>query len=529
METVQLSEIELPNHRTKFTRKPSTKWKKLFIVLGVIVCFALGYVICRWYFLTKTAAADEHDPSEMARRRDFIRNMTRSAWRAYMDSAWTADALDPINSTGITLDYGPDSGWTIVASMSTLWLMNLNEEFKIGREWIASRFNLSQIDRTIPIEMIENDFLSSFLSCYALTQDKMFLERANEIVRLLEPAYQNFEANKPMSLAINPSTGKVSNLDEYLKIDDKIGKFLPESTAEYSYLVQLTNKDDDDGKLYRQRFNTLTQQLQLYLEQNRNNSKPKHRQYNAFLKWYVQSHGNAAIALETYEEGIDSQLESFIVRMQHEPLTYVKSYDYKKLKYVHQMKYSDCYLGSMLALGSKEMRMALLYHNTTDWTGRIDRFKHHKQIARELTDTCHQAMYRTVTGLSPSVFYFDDDDEATNSKNLNSHEKQFNLNPELAQSYFVLWRQTHDVKYRDFAWEMAQSIETHCQTKFGGYGSVANVDQIPTKILPQQQPDLLSGTLKYLYLTFCNYTIWPLDRWVYSTTGHPIPINIENK
>lgn len=107
--------------------------------------------------------------------------------------------------------------------------------------------------------------------------------------------------------------------------------------------------------------------------------------------------------------------------------------------------------------------------------------------------------------------------------------KFFNSSPELAQSYFVLWRQTHDVKYRDFAWEMAQSIETHCQTKFGGYGSVANVDQIPTKILPQQQPDLLSGTLKYLYLTFCNYTIWPLDRWVYSTTGHPIPINIENK
>ena len=34
----------------------------------------------------------------------------------------------------------------------------------------------------------------------------------------------------------------------------------------------------------------------------------------------------------------------------------------------------------------------------------------------------------------------------------------------------------------------------------------------------------LAETLKYLYLLFSNDTVLPLDRWVFNTEAHPLPV-----
>ena len=53
------------------------------------------------------------------------------------------------------------------------------------------------------------------------------------------------------------------------------------------------------------------------------------------------------------------------------------------------------------------------------------------------------------------------------------------LRPETAESYFVLWRQSGDPKYRNWGWELVIALEDHCRyflrpaachiPGFGGY------------------------------------------------------------
>jgi Glycosyl hydrolase family 47 len=46
--------------------------------------------------------------------------------------------------------------------------------------------------------------------------------------------------------------------------------------------------------------------------------------------------------------------------------------------------------------------------------------------------------------------------DATEAKALKSQEKYYILRPETVESYFVMWRLTHDQKYRDWGWDVVK-------------------------------------------------------------------------
>jgi mannosyl-oligosaccharide alpha-1,2-mannosidase len=46
--------------------------------------------------------------------------------------------------------------------------------------------------------------------------------------------------------------------------------------------------------------------------------------------------------------------------------------------------------------------------------------------------------------------------EAVEAKALKSQEKYYILRPETVESYFIMWRLTHDQKYRDWGWDVVQ-------------------------------------------------------------------------
>ena len=58
-----------------------------------------------------------------------------------------------------------------------------------------------------------------------------------------------------------------------------------------------------------------------------------------------------------------------------------------------------------------------------------------------------------ATKLGPEAFRFDGSGRIVSSRN---NEKMYLLRPETAESYFVLWRVTHDQKYREWGWEMVE-------------------------------------------------------------------------
>jgi len=79
---------------------------------------------------------------------------------------------------------------------------------------------------------------------------------------------------------------------------------------------------------------------------------------------------------------------------------------------------------------------------------------------------------------------------------------------------------------------MVEAIHRNCRTESGGFTTVEDVNQVVDQNLKSskgeesgiQQPDLLSGTLKYLFLIFTDDQVLPLDRWEWNEAGHPLPV-----
>lgn len=126
--------------------------------------------------------------------------------------------------------------------------------------------------------------------------------------------------------------------------------------------------------------------------------------------------------------------------------------------------------------------------------------KTYMDIGKNITNTCHESYIRTNTRLGPEAFRFVPPaipsekciesrflivfvtfvlgpcrfSEGAEAKALRSQEKYYILRPETYESYFILWRLTHDQKYRDWGWDAIQAIERYCRSP-GGFSGIKNV------------------------------------------------------
>ena len=143
---------------------------------------------------------EEKDNLELAFRRAFIRRMAREAWDAYCQAAWGQDVVVPGRRRAFNFAFGPCSGHSLVTAMSTLWLLDLKSEFARARRWVVERFTGDSL-AAIGKEQWElaptvADYLGSFLAVYALTGDRVFLEKAVFVARAVAPAYETSPTGK---------------------------------------------------------------------------------------------------------------------------------------------------------------------------------------------------------------------------------------------------------------------------------------------------------------------------------------------
>lgn len=88
--------------------------------------------------------------------------------------------------------------------------------------------------------------------------------------------------------------------------------------------------------------------------------------------------------------------------------------------------------------------------------------------------------------------------DAIEARALKANEKYYILRPETVESYFIMWRLTHDQKYRDWGWEAVQALEKHCRTPHG-YSGIKNVYQATPQKDDVQQSFFLAETLKVCF------------------------------
>ena len=173
----------------------------------------------------------------------------------------------------------------------------------------------------------------------------------------------------------------------------------------------------------------------------------------------------------------------------------------------HKMDELACFTGGMFALGAV---------TSADPAARERELK----LGKELTRTCYEFWRRMPTGIAPELVTFSAGGDFAPGGNA----RHYLLRPETVESLFVLYRTTGDPVYQDWGWEIWQAIERHCRVKHG-YSGIRDVTNKNAPGLDDtQQSFFLAETLKYLYLLFSPTDVISLDKYVFNTEAHPLPI-----
>ncbi|XP_034480007.1 mannosyl-oligosaccharide alpha-1,2-mannosidase IA isoform X3 [Drosophila innubila] len=452
-------------------------------------------------------------------KRSTIVKMMEHAWHNYKLYAWGKNELRPLSqrphSGSIFGSY--DLGATIVDGLDTLYIMGLEKEYKEGRDWIERKFSLDNISAELSVFETNIRFVGGMLTLYAFTGDPLYKEKAQHIADKLLPAFQT-PTGIPYAL-VNTKTGMAKNYGWASGGSSILSEF-GTLHLEFAYLSDITG-----NPLYRERVQTIRQVLK-EIEKPKglypNFLNPKTGKwgqlhmslgalgdsyYEYLLKAWLQSGQTDEEARDMYDEAMLAIMDK-MVRTSANGLTYVSDLKFDRLE--HKMDHLACFSGGLFALGA-----ATRQNEHTD---------KYMEVGKGITNTCHESYIRTPTQLGPEAFRFSD---AAEARALRSQEKYYILRPETFESYFVLWRLTHDQKYRDWGWEAVLALEKHCRTAHG-YCGLRNVYQQEPQKDDVQQSFFLAETLKYLYLLFSDDSVLPLDEWVFNTEAHPLPIKGAN-
>uniref|UniRef100_A0AAG5DVK7 alpha-1,2-Mannosidase n=1 Tax=Anopheles atroparvus TaxID=41427 RepID=A0AAG5DVK7_ANOAO len=452
-------------------------------------------------------------------KRDYVRQMMMHAWSNYKLYAWGKNELRPLSKRGHSNSiFGSfDLGATIVDGLDTLYLMGLHKEFDEGRDWVERKFTLDNVDADLSVFETNIRFVGGFLTCYAFTGDQLFLEKAKYVADKLLPAFQT-PTGIPYAL-VNVRNGVSKNYGWASGGSSILSEF-GTLHLEFSYLSDITG-----DAVYRDRVQTIRAVLKdidkpkglypNYLNPKTGKWGQQHMSlgalgdsfYEYLLKAWIQSGHEDEEAREMYDEAMQAIIQHMIRRSTN-GLVYVSDMKFDRLE--HKMDHLACFAGGLFGLGSTTLPNQYS--------------QQYMQIGEGLTNTCHESYIRTYTRLGPESFRFNDGVEA---KALKAQEKYYILRPETFESYFIMWRLTHDQKYRDWGWDAVQALEKHCRTPTG-YSGLKNVYHTEPVKDDVQQSFFLAETLKYLYLLFSDDSLLPLDEWVFNTEAHPLPVKDRN-
>lgn len=451
------------------------------------------------------------DP-DLVTKRDKVREMMKFAWDGYKKYAWGSNELKPISSKGHSANIfgSAATGATIVDALDTLYIMGLQDEFMEAREWVMNTLDMNS--RTdISVFEVNIRFVGGLLAAFFLTGDPVFKNKAKIIADKLLPAF-NTPTGIPYAL-VNPVSGKARNwgwasggcsiLSEFGSLHLEFS-MLTQVTGERIYLDKalkirdVLKQVDKPNGLY---FNYLNPKTGAWGQRHASVGALGDSFYEYLIKAWILSGHVDTDARKMYDEAVES-IEANMIKVSSGGLTYIG--EYKNSRVEPKMGHLTCFAGGMFALGAK---------------GSKDE-QHYINLGAEVTRTCHESYSRSPLKLGPEAFGFTGNNEAVAVR---SNEKYYILRPEVVESYFVMWRITKDVKYREWGWEAVQALEKHCRVG-SGFSGIKNVyDEKPTHD-DVQQSFLLAETLKYLYLLFSEDELINMDEWVFNTEAHPFPV-----
>uniref|UniRef100_A0A8C2ZSS4 alpha-1,2-Mannosidase n=1 Tax=Cyclopterus lumpus TaxID=8103 RepID=A0A8C2ZSS4_CYCLU len=447
-------------------------------------------------------AVNDGEPPEpdAKEKRDKIREMMKHAWDSYRQYGWGHNELKPLAKKGHSTNIFGNSqlGATIVDALDTLYIMGLHDEFKDGQEWIEQNLDFG-VNAEVSVFEVNIRFIGGLLAAYYLSGQEVFKLKAVQLAEKLLPAF-NTPTGIPWAM-VNLKSGVGRNwgwasagssiLAEFgtLHMEFVHLTYLTGNPAYYQkvmHIRKLLAKMDRPNGLYPNYLNPRTGR---WGQHHTSVGGLGDSFYEYLLKAWLMSDKTDTEARKTYDDAIEA-IERHLIRKSNGGLTFIGEWKNGHLE--RKMGHLACFAGGMFALGAD---------GSPD-----DKAGHYLQLGAEI--------------LGPEAFKFDSGLEAVAVR---QNEKYYILRPEVIETYWYMWRFTHDPKYRQWGWEAAQAIDKYCRVS-GGFSGVKDVYSSNPTYDDVQQSFFLAETLKYLYLLFSSDDLMPFESWVFNTEAHPLPV-----
>ncbi|GBE87562.1 Mannosyl-oligosaccharide 1,2-alpha-mannosidase [Sparassis crispa] len=483
-------------------------------------------------------------------RADAVRGAFLHAYKGYREFAANNDELLPLTDGAVN----NFNGWrlTLVDGLDTMWIMGFRDEFYHSMPIFAELSFALEPDSYAPFFETVIRYLGGLLSAYALSGEPVLLERADELGSMLLPAF-NTTSGLP-TYAVNTVSGKTRMgwmrgavlWSEALSCQLEY-KFLAHLTGRRVYydrvekIMNIMEKANVTDGVFATRWSLL-------------NGKPlnSHFSVGAFadsaheylLKQWLLTSKSEPRARDLYIRAATSIIEHLLYITPNRNLLYVT--DMQDFKPTHTFEHLSCFLPGLLALGAQTLELPARTQLLHEWA------------ARGLAYTCWITYADHATGLGPDEMIMDafpvseehprgghwldhverweasgrpggvppglaETRPRRQSRDYTTRKPAYYLRPETVESFYILWRTTGDRRWRERGWAVFEAIEREAKTP-SGYASLSSVEDSPAPKKNEMPSFFMAETLKYLYLLFTDEELIPLDRWVFNTEAHPLPI-----
>ncbi len=467
-------------HTLVFSRRTFRTLSTAVLVRRIAISMLLVMTLQQTFGQASAGSMADQEKAEMA---DKVRQEFLHAWNGYRKYAWGHDALKPLSHRPFDW-YSHSLLMTPVDGLDTMIVMGLKEQADAARKLIDTQLNFDQ-DMYVKSFEIDIRMLGGLVSAYQLTGDKRLLELADDLGRRMLPIF-NSPTGMPYEY-VNLHTGAVRGAESN---PAEIGSLL----IEYGMLGRLTGKPIYYDKAKRAVTALYERQSPIGLVGLGINVETG--------KWTDTSAG--------INGGIDSYYEYLLKaailfgdkdceRMWRQSLTAIN-------KYLADERPDG------LWYGQADMNTGV---RTTTNYGALDAFfpavlvlSGDADRARRLQESGYRMW--NFAGIEPDSF-----DYAKMSINGPSYP----LRPEIIESAYYLYHQTHDAKYLAMGKTFFDSLLKYCRTPDG----FAALEDVRTK----KQADSMESfffaeTLKYLYLLFAHPDALDFDSIVFNTEAHPM-------
>ncbi|KAJ2253051.1 mannosyl-oligosaccharide alpha-1,2-mannosidase [Coemansia sp. RSA 455] len=479
-----------------------------------------------------------------AQRRLQVKAATKHAWDAYARDAFGSDEYHPLSHRGENMTQA-GVGYFIADVLDTLILTGLTDEYKRGRDYLASSLTF---DQPGAVSLFETTIrvLGGLLSAYHWSgeTDAKLLQLADELGSRLAWSFDTETGIPPETAQLRPS-GKPH---AFLSSTAEVATL----QLEFKYLAKLTGKQE-----YRKYVDRIMDVMfkapkydglaPIYMDATSGKFSGSEIRlgsrgdsyYEYLLKQWLQTRQSEPAFHAEYEAAMEGVKKYLVTVSPNQKLTYVGEIQQATTDTPHfnpKMDHLVCFLAGNLALGATKGR-ALSNIPPTQLSARD---REDLILARELADTCMHMYFDTKTGLSPELVYFRHIDPATGKETefnkddqlvlpegdilARSGDRHSLLRPETVESLFVLWSITGEEKWREYGWHIFTAIEKWAKLPEGGYTSLRDIaTAVPPPREDKMETFFVSETLKYLYLLFSDPGSVPLTHYVFNTEAHPLP------